>query len=45
MTKRFNKEGIADQNDDNNIDESQDMLDEHVDNDIIDDDNEVDMFS
>ena len=45
MTKKFNKEGIADQNDDNNIDESQDMLDEHVDNDIIDDDNEVDMFS
>ena len=45
MTKRFNKEGIADQNDDNNIYESQDMLDEHVDNDINDDDNEVDMFA
>ena len=28
MTKRFHKEGIADQNDDNNIDESQGMLDE-----------------
>ena len=37
------KEGIDDQNDDNNIDEPQDKLEEHVDNDNddYDVDNEV----